>query len=132
MGALPDSHKGVCLTSKSSAVDSRGWRVAFDYMPAIPPVPVPLRFNADGGDDAARLMSLVKTTRWSYESEYRILGNPAMDWGYDMDGRYVSFPPELLTAITLGRRIRAEDRDLVLNFARNRNPPLAVCQHVER
>jgi hypothetical protein len=76
-------------------------------------------------------MSLIKSESWRYEREYRILANPEVDWGYPFDGRYVSFPPELLTGITLGMSVSSDNRNAVLQWSLQRNPPLTVWEAFE-
>lgn len=111
-----NSHAGVCLH----------FRVANDSVFRL----------ARGVDysnlDLARAMSLIKADYWHYESEYRILGHVTTDWGYPLkDGRFVSFPSELLIGITLGMCISPTDRSLVKRWAAARAPALAVYEAVE-
>ena len=124
------SHAGACLHFKVIHGEITGLARGIDYMADRPPIMVPLRYNP-GEQEAARRMSLIKAESWRYESEYRILANPEVDWGYPFDGRYVSFPPELLTGITLGMRISRTDREAILQWARDRNPPLTVWEAYE-
>jgi hypothetical protein len=124
-------HTGVALHFDVIPGTLTGLARGIDYVAKLPPVLVPLRFNANDGDDAARIMSLIKTSDYSYESEYRILGNPDVDWGYPMDGQFVSFPSRLLTGITLGLRISAANRDLILQWCRERTPPIPVWEAYE-
>jgi hypothetical protein len=124
------SHAGVCLHFKVVHGEITGLARGIDYVADRPPVMVPLRYNRSE-QEAARRMSLVKAESWRYESEYRILANPEVDWGHPFDGRYVSFPCELLTAVTLGMRISPADREAVRQWARDRDPPFTVWDAYE-
>ena len=124
------SHAGVCLHFKVVPGEITGLARGVDYVTERPPVMVPLRYNPSE-QETARRMSLIKAESWRYESEYRILANPDVDWGYSLDGRYVSFPPELLTGLTLGMRISPTDREAVVQWARDRDPPLTIWEAYE-
>ena len=124
------SHAGVCLHFKVVPGEITGLARGIDYVSDRPPVMVPLRYNLSE-QEVARRMSLIKAESWRYESEYRILANPEVDWGHRFDGHYVSFPPELLTAVTLGMRVSPTDREAVRKWARDRNPSLAGWEAYE-
>jgi hypothetical protein len=127
-----NSHKGVCLHFHVASGELTGLSRGVDYEPSVPPVLVPLRYNPGNPDfEAARRMSLVKPQGWRHEAEYRIMANPEVDWGHPMNGRYVSFPPEHLTGITLGLKISPQDRADVLTWAAARKPPLPVWEAYE-
>jgi hypothetical protein len=124
------SHSGVCLHFKVESGLVTGLARGIDYVANRPPVLVPLRYNKDESDIAV-MMSLVKAEFWHYESEYRILAIPGTDWGHELDGRYVSFAPEMLTGITLGMCTTGVDRNILLTWARNRQPLLSVWEAYE-
>jgi len=104
---------------------------AVKYRKARLPVLVPFHYNQGAADEIADLMVRVKADFWSYEEEYRIIGHEGTDWGYKLQDRYCSFPPELLRGISVGMNISAVDKNIVINWATSRTPPLRVYQAYE-
>jgi hypothetical protein len=123
-------HAGVCLHFKAVHGELTGLARGIDYVADRPPIMVPLRYNLSE-QEVSRRMGLTKAESWRYESEYRILANSDVDWGYPFDGRHVSFPRQLLTGVTVGVRISPADREAVLQWTRDRNPPLTVWEAYE-
>jgi hypothetical protein len=126
-----DSHRGVCLHFQCSAGTLIGAARAVKYRRERLPVLVPFHYNKRATDDIADLMVQVKADFWSYEEEYRIIGHEGTEWGYKLEGRYCSFPPELLCGISLGMNISAADKNVVVNWATSRVPPLRVYEAFE-
>jgi len=111
-------HTGVCLhfhcPRGTDAVFSLARRV--DYAVDRLPVLIPLKYN-ESDDVIVDRMVLTKSIDWQYEAEYRIVGNASADWGHTVDDRYCAFAPRLLTGITLGMKISAADRDVIIALA---------------
>lgn len=125
-----DSHRGVCLHFHSRPGTLFGAARAVEYRESRLPVLVPLHYNktTDGIPD---LMVQVKADFWSYEKEYRIIGHENVDWGHKLEGRFCSFPSELLCGITLGMNVRATDKSIVVKWAAHRIPTLRVYEAFE-
>ena len=61
-----------------------------------------------------------KTTEWRREEELRIIGRR------NADGGTIAFDPAMLTRIMLGKRMPAEQREIIQDWARKRAPILSV------
>jgi hypothetical protein len=63
-----------------------------------------------------------KRTKWAKEQEVRFVPHPTLSSGY------VAFNPHRLRRIILGRRMRAEHREVVRAWCRERTPQLEVAE----
>lgn len=64
---------------------------------------------------------LVKSQDWAYEEEWRLIR-------FNEKSGVRIFPTSAITGVVLGARISPSDRDMVLELARDRQPPLQIRQ----
>ena len=125
-----DSHKGICLHFSCGYGSLIGLARQVVCQERREPILIPLQYQDE--DQLADKMVLVKASFWRYENEYRIIGHKGAEWGHSFDDRgRVSFPPELLSGITLGMRISANDRADIMGLASSRKPAIPVWQATE-
>jgi hypothetical protein len=81
------------------------------------------------GHDAYDKTVLTKAEFWSYEDEYRIvtMRDGPLEDQFDGNG-CIAFPPEVLCGITLGMRIRDDDRREIIRIARAASPQIPIWQ----
>jgi hypothetical protein len=124
------SHTGVCLHFRCTHGTLFGSARGVDYVRRRLPILIPLKYNKTE-DDIADAMVRRKATFWRYENEYRIIGHTNADWGYKFEGRFCTFDPALLCGITLGMKLSATDRSVVMRWIGNRYPAIPVYQAAE-
>lgn len=123
-----DSHRGICLHFKTTPGELFGLARAVEYRAKRPSILVPLQYNKD---DITETMVRVKGDFWGYEGEYRIIGHESPDWDVTLVNRLAEFPPELLCGVTLGMKIAAHDRQVLMTLAARHHPEIAVYQAQE-
>ena len=127
-GYYADAHSGVCLHFHCDSGSVIGMARRVVYSEVRQPILVPIHYNKD--DDIADRMVFAKAHGWQHEREYRIVGheNFVGDEFPVVDGRYVQFPPELLTGITFGSQITDANRDRLLAIIARRGTPMRAFQ----
>lgn len=120
------SHTGICLQFRVTRDGLFGNARRVIYREERQPVLIPLPRQSE--DEVADRLGFIKAQFWDYESEYRVIAWPK-DEGLRFDEQHrVAFDPELLCGITLGMKISAPDRDLMLSLAVARQPRVPVWQ----
>src|SRR5438309_3168475 len=101
-GYYAQAHSGVCMHFDCNSGSLIGMARRVVYSEVRKPILVPIHYNSD--DDVADRMVFAKAQDWQHEQEYRIVAHEDMvgDEFPVIEGRYVRFPPGLLTGITFG------------------------------
>jgi len=131
-----DSHKGLCIEFDRTAEPLHSSAMPVQYSHDYPKVDF---FRVDeviarGGPDTALVFRdfvnkvyLTKSVDWQYEAEWRVV-DPIRGRGMR------PFPPEAITQVFLGCRLKLEDRERVLQWVESgpTNPHLVQARANER
>ncbi|HEX6901987.1 MAG TPA: DUF2971 domain-containing protein [Thermoanaerobaculia bacterium] len=115
-----DNHQGFCLEFSSREPQSSpfpvSWRIT--YQKDRPIVDTTVTVDDINTDLIVRRGLLTKSLDWAYEKEWRALETKGT-------GPRV-LPEGLITAVILGAKMKAEDREQLLSWARQHPTPLEV------
>jgi hypothetical protein len=123
-----NSHKGYCIQFVKEELDK--WR----YSKQVKYQDKHLSFsefittliNTTSVENKIDFIGL-KSSHWKYENEWRYIDFPTDqeldNEEYNINGQYVSFPPDMLTGIIFGCEMKDEDKDAIKHLVKS-NPKL--------
>ena len=109
-----DGHRGVCFEFDSTALNRPNEQFIDVRYREHNERPSVKEYNSDGGKDSFFLQ--FKSSHWDYEEECRFFYYPET-YGGD---RLCRLPPESLTGIIIGCRMKAKEQNEILTLARLR------------
>jgi hypothetical protein len=119
-------HSGICLHFSTQPKSIFRGASKMLYQKAREPIVID---GGPPGDEAYDKTVLTKAEFWNYEDEYRIvtMRDGPLEDQFDGNG-CIAFPPEVLCGITLGMRIRDDDRREIIGIARAASPQIPLWQ----
>ncbi len=114
-GHYADRHRGFCIRF-DFARDPKVRKLLFpvEYKPSIPEI---VTENPDA-TAAARMNTLVKADKWSYEREWRIIGNVPEDQALTTE-LFLDYTPEAISGIIFGVRMSDLHKTLIRKLLRD-------------
>ena len=119
-----DQHRGVCLHFSCAAGSTLGQARAVKYRQGRTPVLIPLDRQSE--DEITERMALTKADFWSYEKEYRIITHDGVESGVPLRQGFLTLEPPVLTGVTLGMRMPADDEAALLNMIDHSRPGVPI------
>lgn len=126
-----DGHRGICAHLRTDIGPLR-FAYPVDYQQEYPEVPVP-RTAIDQWELVRRIL-LRKSPDWSYEHEHRVIRIMLSDAGAshhlmtEWDGDVAIAPKDIVTAVTVGCRMRVADRERLMAWIKANTPHIEVWQ----
>lgn len=124
-----DRHRGLCLHFRCAAGEPLGLARRVAYRTDREPILLPLERQSP--DEIVERLILVKADFWSYEHEYRIVGDVGVDWGATLNGRYLDIDRDVLTGVTIGMWMPEPDQTALFALIDKYHPGLPVWKAVE-
>ncbi|MGH8309809.1 MAG: DUF2971 domain-containing protein [Steroidobacteraceae bacterium] len=124
-----DRHRGLCLHLRCAAGKPLGLARRVEYRTDREPILLPLERQSH--DEIVERLILLKADFWSYEREYRIVGDVGVDWGATLNGRYLDIDRDVLTGVTIGMWMPEPDQTALLALIDKHHPALPVWKAVE-
>jgi hypothetical protein len=114
-GHYADRHRGFCIRFDFTR-DPKICKLLFpvEYKPTIPEI---VTDNSDA-ITAARVGTLVKADKWSYEREWRIIGNVPEDQALTTE-LFLDYAPEAISGIIFGVRMSDLHKTLIRKLLRD-------------
>lgn len=125
-------HTGLSIHFLADSSSPFSGALNVTYSPERPVIPIPITLSEH---DTAERVSLRKGDFWRYEEEYRLIRYPNVDYSntdLEFEGQHARFPARLITGITVGSRMAAEDMDAICAIAAQHVPVLPVWQAQEQ